>query len=185
MTVPIVALRSTGYLPLSNITPFTYRDGATFLECLEDVRQKTNEVVESFNGLIGMVNDVLADQALIRQEMAEMETRVELANAKLSESVDLRLKSLRIELLDAIGKAMTGVADDPTSGKTAVPVSIVLSNVYDYARLNGGFAKRLDEQELTALDMDGAEHTARHLDLSRDDTIDDDLTIPPRKITTV
>lgn len=171
-----------GYPPLSNITPFTYRDNATYLEQLEDLRSKLNTIVGEFNGLIDGVNAIVQDQAAIRVEMAQTIQRVNDALTEQDADVDKRLLALHDELVELIGVAMSGVCDDPTNGKTAQPVSQVISRVYDYARVFGWFAKRFDDLGQTAATIDGHGHTARHHDLSPSDVLDDDLTIAPRKL---
>ena len=61
--------------PISNITPFTYGDGYTYLSLLEDMRvylntmidsvnantDSANDVVEQFTELVNHVNEAIAD----------------------------------------------------------------------------------------------------------------------------
>lgn len=49
MTIPQLPLYVAPYKPLNNITPFTYRDGLTYLEVLEELREHLNESNEFVN----------------------------------------------------------------------------------------------------------------------------------------
>lgn len=50
------------YRPLSNVTPFTYRDGATYLELLENLRTFINKVIENENAQNDHIDEVLEAQ---------------------------------------------------------------------------------------------------------------------------
>lgn len=82
-----------GLYPLPQVTPFTFRDGATFLERFErlcyyinntvlpTINSQVNDLSEEFinevNALIQSVNDsITADQALVDQKVADLTTYV-------------------------------------------------------------------------------------------------------------
>lgn len=168
--------------PLSNVTPFTYRDGETYLERLARVMDKVDEVIEGHNSTLDTLASIPAMLALVRQEMVDLEQRIDGALAANTADSLERIRLLRVELLNEIAAATAGgTVLDPTSGKT-VRMGEALSRVYDYARIMGNFAKRRDDAAETASAIDSHNWTARHTDLSPTDTIDDDLTLAPRPV---
>src|SRR5699024_92536 len=50
------------YTPLSNVTPFTYRDGRTYLETLERLRCAINDVIENEDIQNGAINEAIQAQ---------------------------------------------------------------------------------------------------------------------------
>jgi hypothetical protein len=89
------------YYPVSNITPFTYRDGLTYLQVLEGLRcyindtiipfindnfsELANEFVTQVNTMIDTVNTALAEQsASVDQDIADLTAYVDNAIAGLN-----------------------------------------------------------------------------------------------------
>lgn len=50
------------YTPLSNVTPFTYRDGRTYLETLERLRRAINDVIENEDVQNDAINEAIQAQ---------------------------------------------------------------------------------------------------------------------------
>jgi hypothetical protein len=143
------------FVPLSNVTPFTYRDGATYLETLEELRRKFNELVAFLNSLNGVIGDIYEEIADVRGEIVASEKR----------QIDA-LNALRTELLGLIeDSSASGLAHDPTSGQLR-SVDDVLSRVYDYTRVHARFAADMDARSLTAAQLDALQERARHADLA-------------------
>lgn len=133
--------------PLSNVTPFTYRDGETYLEQLKRLR-----------GYIGEVADILQGNI-----------------DDLSDNVDAKINALISDFnaaLAEINAALMAMEDsdnmvlfDPTTGELN-GASIVIGHVYDNTRYYAYFAGQLDDFEKTAAEWDSMEYTARHFDLA-------------------
>src|SRR5690625_2077846 len=49
--------------PLSSVTPFTYRDNATYLEIVENVRRAVYDVIRNENEQTGFLNENIKAQA--------------------------------------------------------------------------------------------------------------------------
>lgn len=94
MTIAPLGNYIAPFKPLSNITPFTYRDGATYLEVLEGIRAYVNDTLVDFintnftelgdkfetevNRMIDQVETQLSAQdANIAQEIADLTTYVD------------------------------------------------------------------------------------------------------------
>lgn len=131
--------------PVSNVTPFTYRDGGTYLTILRKLQDKLNEVIEHYN-------------------------EGENANAVAHSLIVSELTNLIAESISSLRKEFEGINDeytvaDPTTGRRVTGLTQALGNVYDNTRVFAYFASELDERDLTAAAMDAANSTARHFDL--------------------
>lgn len=89
MTIERFAALPFPRYPLNNVTPFTYRDGHTYLELLEKIREYVNNNADVFNENMEIINSNLqaiedwANQTLADVELSvtEMEVLVDAANA--------------------------------------------------------------------------------------------------------
>lgn len=133
--------------PISNVTPFTYRDGETYLEQLKRLR-----------GYIGEVADILQEN---------IDT--------LSDNVDAKFAALINDFnaaLAEINAALAAIEDsnelalfDPTTGEIT-GASIVIGHVYDNTRYYAYSAEQLDTFEKSAAEWDAIDYSARHFDLA-------------------
>lgn len=144
--------------PITNITPFTYGDGYTYLSLLEDMRvylntmidsvnantDSANDVVEQFTELVNHVNDAIADYG------------TQLDN--WSDDFDVNFKAtfdkLRADALTLIlTTAQTGVIFNPTRGFYD-PIGDVVVRVYDFLRTFSYTAAEYDALGLTQDEYD-------------------------------
>ena len=140
-----------GFSGLGNVTPFTYRDGYTYLSVLR-------QLIEQFNDLVGEY-----DELVVR--LQDFETVTTAAVDSLRNDMDKRFTILRNEMLAIIADATkSGTCFDPTTGRRDTPVSDALSHVYDYSRLFAQFAQLADEAGITASTQQATGQTARHID---------------------
>lgn len=147
MVLPMVGIGA--FDPVSNVTPFTYRDGNTYLDILNRLREKVEDVIAALNTL----NLTNADQH---------NTIIITLTSQFNDA----LLALRIELTDLIEAANESpVVQDPTTGVLTQGLTKALSNVYDNARVFAYFAKQYDDEQLTAAQQDARNLTARHFDL--------------------
>lgn len=138
------------FTPINPVTPFTYRDTATFLTILSGLESKLDSLIAEINS----VSQTDADN---------LSTGI----ANLANQLNLEMANLRAELLQwVVGSHNEGVATDPTNGKLAQGLSVVVSRVYDYARIFAYFAKQYDDLGMTAADYDALNYAARHYDLA-------------------
>jgi hypothetical protein len=147
MSLPLYNLPS--FSPINAVTPFTYRDNATYLTILHALQDKVNDLITTLNTLN---LSVTADMNIgFAQMVAEL-------NASLN--------TLRDELILLVaGSHDESVATDPTNGQRFQGLSTVVSHVYDNVRVFAYFAMQYDEMEQTALAYDTLELSARHFDL--------------------
>jgi hypothetical protein len=151
MGTPLI---TSGYSnsPISNITPFTYRDGETYLEQLHRLRKWFYEVTTVLQSNIQFVDnkdkDALADLA-------------EQFNATILNFTN----TYQQLLLNALNDSSNDILYDPTSGVIS-PFALVVGHVYDNLRYYAYFADQLDSFEYTAKEWDDMQYTARHFDLA-------------------
>lgn len=147
------SLDSTGFFnaPVSNITPFTYRDGETYLEQLRRLRIWAANAISQLQDNINSVQDHEDDaiQGLTDQLNSVLNKFLDEWNAELIE-----LEAQNPE-----------VAFDPTTGDIS-PLNLVIGHVYDNTRYYAYFADQLDAFNKTAADWDAMQYTARHFDLA-------------------
>lgn len=149
----MVSLDSTGFFsaPVANITPFTYRDGETYLEQLKRLRDwvcdSINQLEVDINGV--QTADQNAIQALTNQLNGVLNTFLSQWNAEL----------IQLEGQDPL------TAFDPTTGHAAA-LNLVIGHIYDNTRYYAYFADQLDAFSMTAAQWDAMQYTARHFDLA-------------------
>jgi len=133
------------YGPVNQVTPFTYRDNATYLTILNDLSCRLNTIITE-------VNDALtAQDAEVQADLAAMKTYIDSEIARLEALI--------------IGSHDESIAFDPTNGTRTEGLSTVVSRVYDNVRIYAYFAKQYDDLNMTAATYDGIGYSARHFDL--------------------
>lgn len=146
---------------MSAVSPFTYRDGATFQQILRELETTLNEVIEWTQN----VSEVLASVDSISRNAA---TKAELAKAITDMTRDMEI--LRIALTDLISDATnTGTAIDPVDGKLK-GVNDALGNLYDNVRV---FARFASEDDMTVSQLESLDQSARQIDLAPTATLND------------
>lgn len=146
MTMALDASQS--FSLLTNVTPFTYRDGETFLQILKRLRKWIHDAIIELEGQIQDTRD--EDQAALDALAAQFNAQLAAINTLL------------------IGFQTAGIDDvvfDPTTGTTTA-IEIALGHVYDNTRYYAYFADQLDDFEKTAAQWDNMQYTARHFDLA-------------------
>lgn len=132
--------------PLSNVTPFTYRDGETYLEQLKRLRQYIKDVSET------------------------LQTNIDTVSNNNSLAIINLTTQLNKTLTDFITKWNSSQEDgaiifDPTTGFNS-SLNLVMGNIYNNTRYYAYFADQLDAFEYSAAEWDAMEYTARHFDLN-------------------
>jgi len=133
--------------PLSNVTPFTYRDGETYLEQLKRLRDWIDTVSDFLEGNIDVV----------------------------SQNVDSKINTLITDFNTALAEINTALLAmeesggmliyDPTTGNLT-GAATAIGHVYDNTRYYAYFADQLDAFENTAAEWEALDYTARHFDLA-------------------
>lgn len=136
--------------PLSQITPFTYRDGETFLEQLHRLRCWVDDITAA---LESNIEQVAADDKAANLALAQ----------ELNDVLTAFSNKWENDLL-ALEDEQFNVTRDPTTGQLS-PLNIVVNHVYDNTRYYAYFADQLDNFGKTAAEWDGMGYTARHFDL--------------------
>ena len=169
MSIPIgpITIRRE---PLTNITPFTYGDGYTYLRLLEDLRKTVGSLGDVING-----NNSVWEATLDQIELLQNNLITEI-NSKIV-GIDLKLadfraiynedyKQLHREMLQEIRQATSvGTTYDPTTGSSLTPLPIALEHVYDNLRIYAYTALEYDELELTDIAYDALDLTAYQYDI--------------------
>lgn len=138
--------------PLSNVTPFTYRDGETFLEQLKRLREWIDHVYST------LAADISAVQTDDEAAITSLATQL---NAELLAFVN----QWQIELMN-LADNVPALAFDPTNGTRIEPIDVVVSRVFDNLRYYAFFADQLDGFLHTAAEWDAMQYTARGFDLA-------------------
>ena len=139
--------------PISNITPFTYGDGYTYLSLLEDMRQYLNTMIDSVNANTDSANDVV-------EQFTELVNHVNSAIASYGTQLDswsddfeigfkATFDTLRADMLTLVlTTVQTGVIFNPTRGFYD-PIGDVVVGVYDFLRTFSYTAAEYDALQLT------------------------------------
>lgn len=147
------------YTRLSAISAFTYRDGLTYSEYLELLREKVEELIAYSIEVKLAMTELVAD---IEQMRIDLKSDMDKRDAALRSEA----AKTRKELLDLIEKVTVGGSSyDPTDGTAHKSVSEVMDNVYTYLRTSARFADQIDSDGLTAAQWDARGMTARRFDL--------------------
>jgi len=140
--VPSLGSFVAPYKPLNNITPFTYRDGATYLEVLEDLRFYVNNTLVAFvNTNFGMLGDAFetqvnlmidnvesqlaAQSATVNDQLADETTFVNQSIADLTAYVDLAVETITNSSIEVAGTVVLALINNPTSD-----VRVALNGLY-------------------------------------------------------
>ena len=147
MTIsPFDPLRFPRY-PLNNITPFTYRDGRTFLQLIESLKKYINEdYVAAVNGLLDELNlateeSIVGIEATFNSQLATFnatvdtlinETETEIANKILSvdSQVSAKLATVDTAITNMTTTVNNAVAD--MNENATVQIALVNSTMQGY-----------------------------------------------------
>lgn len=131
--------------------PFTYRDGVTTLQLIEDVRCNLDGLQSDFNTLVEQVNQSIADNnATVRQ---------------IADNLVKQMAVLREELIRLIEQSQsTGLSWSPVYGRQDA-LQTILDGMYDNARDHALFWADYDDMGLEASVYDALGLTAREYDL--------------------
>lgn len=126
--MPISLDNFPSYRPFTNITPFTIRDGATYLLQLEAIKDWLRDYVIP----------------LINSEVGELTENWEAQVLALIENWE----RLSVELIDTVNNVATGVADDADAAEAA---KLAAEAARDLAELYAGQAAGLQDAAMTAV----------------------------------
>lgn len=150
------------------VTPFLYRDNATFTEALELLRQRLEQ-------LAGQDRAIMEQLIKTVEQLREIQSRaieqMRDENAKRAAEIDAQIVEMRREIqrletkIQAHNEGQT-VMRGVVHGDIAVqPLRDVLNDIYDNARDFAEFARNIDRNAPTAKQYDEAAQTARRIDL--------------------
>jgi hypothetical protein len=137
------------FTPINSVTPFTYRDNATYLTILHKMQEKVAELITTVNSL----NENTSED--LNKGFVEMVIQLNTVITALHDEF--------VSLLEAASGE--SLVNDPTTGVRSEGLSRVVSNVYDNTRIFAYFAKQFDDLQQTAISYDALELSARHFDL--------------------
>lgn len=149
----INALVPRAYPPVRIPTsvPFTYRDGVTTLQLIEDIRCNLDGLQSDFNTLVEQVNQSITDNNATVQQIAD--------------NLVKQMAILREELIQLIKQSQsTGLSWSPAYGKQDA-LQTVLDSMYDNTRNHALFWADYDNMELEASMYDALGLPAREYDL--------------------
>lgn len=147
MVGPLVGLAP--FEPINSVTPFTYRDNATYLTILHGLQKKLTELIDAFN-----------------EANSSQSNNLDAKIAQLRAELTLLVDNLQAEVISLIeGSHDESIAFDPTNGSHVEGLSTVISRVYDNLRIYAYFARQYDELNWTAKQYDDMDLSARHYDL--------------------
>ena len=144
--------------PITNITPFTYGDGYTYLSLLEDMRVYLNTMIDSVNANTDSANDVV-DQFTelvnhVNDAIADYGTQLDNWSDDFEVDFKARFDKLRADMLTLVlTTAQTGVIFNPTRGFYD-PIGDVVVGVYDFLRTFSYTAAEYDALQLTQDEYD-------------------------------
>ena len=142
--------------PITNITPFTYGDGYTYLSLLEDMRVYLNTMIDSVNANTDSANDVVEQftelVTHVNEAIADYESQLDNWSDNLETSLWETFNTLRSDMITLVlTTTQTGVIFNPTRGFYD-PIGDVVVNVYDFLRTFSYTAAEYDALELTQAD---------------------------------
>lgn len=148
--VPFFTIQDT---PLTNVTPFTFRDGITYAEKLERTARNCQNLVDAINKCIKICNDLEASvNKVVAQLRAETDRKIQIAIDEL------------YRRLAARGGEKIFVTD-PVDGVTTKTLSEALASMYSNLRTAARFAIEADKIGATAQQLDDIGWRARQWDL--------------------
>ena len=139
--------------PITNITPFTYGDGYTYLSLLEDMRVYLNTMIDSVNANTDSANDVVEQFTElvnhVNEAIADYGTQLDNWSNDLEDDIKATFDKLRADMLTLVlTTAKTGVIFNPTRGFYD-PIGDVVVGVYDFLRTFSYTAAEYDALGLT------------------------------------
>jgi hypothetical protein len=165
-------------VPVSNITPFTYRDGITYIEKLEGLQSQMNALVEfvnvnfelledtivaQINELIQQVNDALVSQATaVNEALAAQSAAVTLQLATQDAEVSATLTAQTAE----VDAKIAALEADVAAAIVAVNNSIAANAAYvdEQVALVIGNSIVLQDDVMAAIVVDNTSDTRAALD---------------------
>lgn len=158
--------RVFGRLPLSNIVPFTYRDGLTYADLLYQIRDRVNntfpaEMQELLNGVIAGVNEELREMAemVLNSEKSINEAYTALAVAINAKIDAINNKTGAVDIQRYVVGNSFALTVDPT-WPTNQPVRVVLTQDAE-----GGRGVLVDPSIRGELDVDKSVNGVTEFDL--------------------
>ena len=176
MTIPNVPLDSFPKIdrPLSNITPFTYRDGLTYLEVLEELRSYVkNRLVADLDGKVSELvaawnNDFAAFQDIVVTELSEKFAELDLdfnsLRDLLTDQVEQSLKQMENGLeayIDYIDEQVALWLNSQIEANDSI-VSTILKDE------NSESFKEVEQTVINALTADGTELSSNLFDVTEE-----------------
>ena len=139
--------------PITNITPFTYGDGYTYLSLLEDMRVYLNTMIESVNANTDSANDVVAQFTElvdhVNEAIADYGAQLDNWSGEFEADFRITFDKLRTDMMTLVlTTTQTGIIFNPTRGFYD-PIGNVVVNVYDFLRTFSYTASEYDALELT------------------------------------
>lgn len=151
MSINALAPRDYPPVRVPTSVPFTYRDGVTTLQLIEDIRCNLDGLQSDFNTLVEQVNQSITNNNATVQQIADNLVKT--------------MAVLREELVHLIKQSQsTGLSWSPAYGKQDA-LQTVLDGVYDNTRNHALFWADYDNMELEASIYDALGLTAREYDL--------------------
>ena len=144
--------------PISNITPFTYGDGYTYLSLLEDMRVYLNTMIDSVNANTDSANDVV-DQFTelvnhVNEAIADYGTQLDNWSNNFEVGFKTTFDKLRADMITLVlTTTQTGVIFNPTRGFYD-PIGDVVAGIYDFLRIYSYTAAEYDALKLTTDQFD-------------------------------
>lgn len=130
-----------GRVPLSNVVPFTYRDGMTFLELLEETRSWINgTLIPELNGNVGDWTDLFSDRVVgVENRVIENETVFQetlngfIADVESNMAVlnDSGFAGVVADPESKTAKAIDGFVDSTVAEKTAHLETLISDGIGD------------------------------------------------------
>ena len=142
---------------ITPVVPFTYSDNVTYLHLLEELRDKIQELIKSYNEFQGTM------QEWAEQFEAEVNKILDELYDKLKPELERELREYVEHLVDGYGDQ--AVARDATAGDHTVSCTDAVWHAFDDARYWAFYSGDWDALDRTAEEIDGLEETAKHYDL--------------------
>lgn len=151
MSVNALVPRAYPPVRIPTSVPFTYRDGVTTLQLIEDIRCNLDGLQSDFNALVEQVNQSIANNNATVQQIAD--------------NLFKQMAVLREELIRLIEQSQsTGLSWSPAYGRQDA-LQTVLDGMYDNTRNHALFWDDYDNMGLDASMYDVLGLTAREYDL--------------------
>ena len=149
--------------PCAPVLPMVLDDGHSYIEQVNKLRLKINELIEVFD----QQTSLYATIEMLLNSQREQDNKW---GKELQEQYDLIMgyvvaEIIRLEKIIAETVAGKVTIFDPTSGITPQPVEKVVGNVYHWLRYYADYAEIIDALNLTVDERDGYALDAKTFDL--------------------